>query len=199
MEQLGRKPRICTKLSIEILGRTRQKKKERIGIRKKTVPDIRGRTQHLTIIITRNTTSKTFVRVIGPNFLRASPKINHIVLIICFYTRTDSAPLELNRSERNDCPQKCNPCCTFFFFPHFYIPASGQAVVTGVVPCSPPVLAFNFYRAQGSAIPPLLVDFSSSVANSRSSCAFRTSICAQERVPTNIYSSMHSGGFELTK
>ena len=36
--------------------------------------------------------------------------------------------------------------------------SSGQAVVTGVVPFSPSVRAFNFYRAQGSALP-LLVDF----------------------------------------
>ena len=50
----------------------------------------------------------------------------------------------------------------------------------------PPVLAFMFYRAYGSAIP-LLVDFSSSsVANSRSR-AFRKSNCAQEKVPTNLY------------
>ena len=28
-----------------------------------------------------------------------------------------------------------------------YFPASGQAVVTGVVPSSPPVLAFIFYSA----------------------------------------------------
>ena len=34
-----------------------------------------------------------------------------------------------------------------FFFSHFYFPASGQAVVTGVVPSPPPVLAFIFYRA----------------------------------------------------
>ena len=52
-------------------------------------------------------------------------------------------------------------------------------------PFFPPVLAFNFYRAEGSAIP-LLVDFSSSVANSLSR-AFRKSICAQEKVPTNLY------------
>ena len=44
---------------------------------------------------------------------------------------------------------------------------------------------------------PLLVDFSSSVAISRSR-AFRKSICAQEKDP-RIYTSMHSGGFELTK
>ena len=55
-------------------------------------------------------------------------------------------------------------------------------------PFSPPVLALAWicYRAQGSAIP-LLVDFSSGVvANSRSR-AFRKSVCAQEKVPTNLY------------
>ena len=30
-----------------------------------------------------------------------------------------------------------------FFFAYFYFPASGQAVVTGVVPSPPPILAFN--------------------------------------------------------
>ena len=59
------------------------------------------------------------------------------------------------------------------------------------------VLAFNFYRAYGSAIP-LLVDFSSSDANSRSR-ATRKSICAQDKVPTNSYDYMHSRGLELTK
>ena len=34
-----------------------------------------------------------------------------------------------------------------FFFAHFYFPASGQAVVTGVVPSHLPVPDFNFYRA----------------------------------------------------
>ena len=76
-----------------------------------------------------------------------------------------------------------------FFLSHFYFPASGPAVVTGrrCRPFFPPVLAFNFYRAWGSAIP-LLVDFSSSVtvANSRSR-AFRKSSCAQEKVPADLY------------
>ena len=52
-------------------------------------------------------------------------------------------------------------------------------------PFSPPVVAFNFYCAQGSAIP-LLVDFPPNVANSRSR-AFRKAICAQEKVPTKLY------------
>ena len=50
-------------------------------------------------------------------------------------------------------------------------------------PVFPPVVAVNFYCEWGSAIP-LLVDFSSSVANSR---VFRKSICAQEKSPTNLY------------
>ena len=52
-------------------------------------------------------------------------------------------------------------------------------------PFSPPVFAFNLYRALGSAIP-LLVDFSSSVANSRSR-VLRKSVWAQKEVPTNLY------------
>ena len=52
-------------------------------------------------------------------------------------------------------------------------------------PFFPPVLAFNLYRAKGSATP-LLVDFPSSVANPRS-CAFRNGIRAQEKVPTSLY------------
>ena len=54
-------------------------------------------------------------------------------------------------------------------------------------PFPPPVLAFIFiaHSHKGSAIP-LLVDFSSSVANSRS-LVFCKSICAQEKVPTTSY------------
>ena len=74
----------------------------------------------------------------------------------------------------------------FLLLSHLYFPASGQAMVTGRCrPLSPPILAFNYYRAQGSAIP-LLVDYSSSIANSRSR-AFRKSTCAQEKVPANFY------------
>ena len=83
---------------------------------------------------------------------------------------------------------------TFFYIPHFYFPASGQAVVTGVVPSPSRFVPSIVYRAQGSAIP-LLVDFSSSGANSRSR-TFCTSICAQEGVPANY---MHSRGLEPTK
>ena len=74
----------------------------------------------------------------------------------------------------------------YIFFSHFYLQASGQAVVTGVVPSPPPVLAFNFcfiaHRVQQSHCWSI---FSSNDANSRSR-AFRLSICAQEKVPTNL-------------
>ena len=60
---------------------------------------------------------------------------------------------------------------------------------------SPPVLAFNFYRALGSAIP-LVVDFSSSVANTRPR-ASASQIVHKKKSP-RIYTGMYSGGFELT-
>ena len=69
-------------------------------------------------------------------------------------------------------------------------------VIGVVLPLRPLVIyiAFIIFGAWGSAIP-LLVDFSSSVAYSRSR-AFRKSISAQDE---NICASTHSGGFELTK
>ena len=76
----------------------------------------------------------------------------------------------------------------FFFFSHtfaFQLLDSGQAVVAAVVP-SPPRFSssiFIAHRVQQSH--PLLVDFSWSVANSHS--RFRKSICAQGKVPTNLY------------
>ena len=78
------------------------------------------------------------------------------------------------------------PAKTFFFFPRastFQLLDKPWSQVSSLLPS---VLAFIlFYRAQGSAIP-LLVDFSSSVASSRF-FAFRKSICAEEKVPTNLY------------
>ena len=70
------------------------------------------------------------------------------------------------------------------FFTRFYFPASGQAVVTGVVPSPPRFLPSIFVAHRGQI--PLLVDFSSSIDNSRFR-AFGKSICAQEKVPTNLY------------
>ena len=72
----------------------------------------------------------------------------------------------------------------FLFFIHFYFPASGHAVVSGVVPSFPRYVPSVLSRI-GLSIPTAL-RFSSNVANSRSR-AFRESICAQEKVPTNLY------------
>ena len=70
-----------------------------------------------------------------------------------------------------------------YFFPH---PSNFQLLdKPRYPPFSVPVVALNFYLAQGSEIP-LLVDFSSSGANTRFR-DFRKSICGQEEVPTNIY------------
>ena len=77
---------------------------------------------------------------------------------------------------------------SFFFlsFSHILLASFWTSRGHRCRPFSPPVLAFIFYRAWGSAAIPLLVDFSSSVANSRSR-VFRKSICAQAKVPTILH------------
>ena len=74
----------------------------------------------------------------------------------------------------------------FFFFSHFYFPASGQAVVTGVVP-SPPRFLPSILSRIGFSYPT-----ARRVANSRSR-TFRKSTCAQEKVPTNLYGYAFGG------
>ena len=74
--------------------------------------------------------------------------------------------------------------CFFSFFTHIYFLASGQAVVTGVVPSSP-YSCLQFLSRIGFSNPTAR-RLSSSVANSRYG-AFRKSICAPEKVLTNIY------------
>ena len=75
----------------------------------------------------------------------------------------------------------------YFFFTHMDFPASGQAVVAGrCLPFSPPALAFNFFIAHRVQQFHCSSIFHRLFVNSRS-CAFRKSICAQEKVPTNLY------------
>ena len=78
----------------------------------------------------------------------------------------------------------------FFFFLRlaFYFPASGQAVDSGVVsfPFPPGTTYLQFSSRIGFSVPTAVRRLSSNVANSRSR-AFRESICAQEKVPTNLY------------
>ena len=87
----------------------------------------------------------------------------------------------------------------FFFFLHTYTFQLLDKPWSQVSSLLPPGSCLQFLsRIKGSAIP-LLVDFLSNVvANSRSR-AFHKSICAQEKVPSRICMSMHSGGLELAK
>ena len=71
----------------------------------------------------------------------------------------------------------------FFFLSHFYLPASGQAVVSGVLPSPrfvPPV--FIAHKVQHPHCSSTFVE----VLKSRFR-ALCESICAQEKVTTNLY------------
>ena len=76
---------------------------------------------------------------------------------------------------------------TFFFsFVHFYFPASGKAVATGIVPSSPRFLpsisiAHRVQQSHCSSI------FQRVLLTPRSR-AYRKSICAREKVPSNFTS-----------
>ena len=86
-----------------------------------------------------------------------------------------------------------NSLCLFLsFFTHIYFPASGQAVVTGVVPSFPRLLP-SFFIAHRI----LPVDFPSSVLSH--ALALSASQFVRKKKSPRIYTSMHSGGFELTK
>ena len=90
-------------------------------------------------------------------------------------------------------------CCPhqgffFFFCPHFYFPASGQAVDTGVVPSPPPGSCFIAHRVQQS--------HSSSIFHRvllTHALALSASQFVHEKKSQRIYSNMHSAGLELTK
>ena len=96
-------------------------------------------------------------------------------------------------------PRKKNgaPIYIFFFFlAHFHFPASGQAVVTGVVPSPPRFLRSIFiaHRVQQSHC--------SSIAHRvllTHALALSASQFVHKKKPQRIYTSMHSAGLELTK
>ena len=88
----------------------------------------------------------------------------------------------------------------YFFRTLLLSSSSGQAVVTGrYCPFSPPVLAFNFYRAY--------IGFSNLTAPRffieclllTHALAFSASQFVHKEKSQRIYTSMHSGGFEPTK
>ena len=84
----------------------------------------------------------------------------------------------------------------FFFFAHFYFPGSGQAVVTGVVPSSPRFLPSIFiaHRVQHSHCSSIFHRVLLTHALALSASQF-----VHKKKSPLIHTSMHSGGFELTR
>ena len=84
----------------------------------------------------------------------------------------------------------------FFFFTRIYFPASGQAVVTGVVPSPPWFLPSIFiaHRVQQSHCSSILHRVLLTHALALSASQF-----VRKKKSPRIYTSMHSRGFELTK
>ena len=84
----------------------------------------------------------------------------------------------------------------FFLFTHFYFPASGQAVVTGVVPSPPRFLpsVFIAHRVQQS-------HYSSTFHRVllTHALALSASQFVHKKKSQRIYTSMHSAGLGLTK
>ena len=88
-------------------------------------------------------------------------------------------------------------CISFYFvFSHFYFPASGQAVVTGVAPSPPRFLPSNFipHRVQQSHCSSIFHGVLLPYAFALSESQF-----VHKKKSPRFYTSMHSGGFELTK
>ena len=86
---------------------------------------------------------------------------------------------------------------TFFFsFTHIYFPASGQAVFTGVVPSPPRFLPSIFiaHRVQQSHCSSIFHRVLLTHA-----LAFSASQFVRKKKSPRIYTSMRTGGFELTK
>ena len=84
----------------------------------------------------------------------------------------------------------------FFFFAHFHFPASGRAVVTGVVPSPPRFLPSIFiaHRVQQSHCSSIVHRVLLTHALALSASQF-----VHKKKSQRIYTSMHSAGLELTK
>ena len=83
-----------------------------------------------------------------------------------------------------------------FFFSHLYFPASGQAVVTSVVP-SPSRFLSSILIAHG-----VQQSLCSSIFHRvwlTHALALSASQCVHKKKPSRIYTSVYSGGFEVTK
>ena len=86
--------------------------------------------------------------------------------------------------------------CMFFFFSHFHFPASGQAVVTGVVPSPPRFLPSIFiaHRVQQSHCSSIFHRVLLTHALALSASQF-----VHKKKSQRIYTSMHLAGLKLTK
>ena len=84
----------------------------------------------------------------------------------------------------------------FFFFAHFHFPASGQAVVTGVIPSPHRSLPSTFiaHRVRQSHCSSILHRVLLTHALALSASQF-----VHKKKSQRIYTSMHSAGLELTK
>ena len=84
----------------------------------------------------------------------------------------------------------------FFFYAHFHFPASGQAVVTGVIPSPPQFLPSIFiaHRVQQSHCSSIVHRVLLTHALALSASQF-----VDKKKSQRIYTSMHSAGLELTK
>ena len=84
----------------------------------------------------------------------------------------------------------------FSFFAHFHFPASGQAVVTGVIPSPPRFLPSIFiaHRVQQSHCSSIVHRALLTHALALSASQF-----GHKKKSQRIYTSMHSAGLELTK
>ena len=84
----------------------------------------------------------------------------------------------------------------FFFLSHFYFPASGQAVVTGVVLSAPRFLPsiFTAHRVQQSHCSSMFHRVLLTHALALSASQF-----VHKKKSLRIYTSMHSGVLELAK
>ena len=95
-----------------------------------------------------------------------------------------------------DTTAQATPLWVFFLFSHFYFPASGQAVVTGVAPSPPRFLPSIFigHRVQQSHCSSI---FHRVLLNH--ALALAASQFVHKKKSQRIYTSMHSAGLKLTK
>ena len=88
----------------------------------------------------------------------------------------------------------CNICGGIFFFSHIYVPASGQAVVTGVVPPPPRSLPSIFiaHRVQKSHCSSIFHQVLQTHA-----LALPARQCVRKKNSPRMFTTMHSAGFEI--